>query len=155
MTEAIPQALLCEFAEAFELYDLDGNGVIPVARLELVLRTLGHAVNAARVESMQRRKLEQGETTMTFEEFLYLMQTGGTTTDFQEDTSRTRTAKLREALAVFDVTGTGAISVVNLRKALRDTMKESDVDDLVKKADPQGTGKVDCDLLASFMSQRT
>jgi calmodulin len=152
MTESISQAQLLEYSEAFELYDQSGNGTIPVAQIGFVTASLGQKIPAATLEAIQKRKLADGETTVTFEEFLFLMQTGGTTSDYEDDKVKARSRTLKAALGLFDPSQSGTISIVDLRKALRDVMKETEIEGLIKKADPNGSGRVDCGYLAELMT---
>lgn len=151
MTEHISQELLAEYAEAFSMYDVHDTNTIPVEKLELVLNTLGVAVNAASLLMMQQRKLNEGEKEVSFEEFLYLMQTGNTESAMEEQHLEDRSSALRSALGLFDVSSTGVISVVDLRRALRDALKDTEIEDLVKQSDPNGTGKINVEYLAELI----
>ena len=152
MTDKISQELLQEYAEAFEMYDVEGNGTIPVNQIELVLKSLGIKVHQATLLQLQNRKVQEGDGEVTFEEFLYLMQTGGTPNDYDENAAQDRSQKLKAALSLFDPSQSGTISVVDLRKALRDIMKENEIEELVKRADVGNSGRVECGYLAELMT---
>ena len=152
MTEAINQELLHEYAEAFEMWDVEGEGFIPLEHIDHVLNALGQKVHHATLQSIQQRKKAEGDKTVSFEEFLYLLQTGGTSGDFEEAAGRDRSSKLKSALSLFDPSQSGTISVVDLRKALRDVMKDHEIEELLKKADTNGNGRIDCGFLAELMT---
>ena len=142
MTEGIPQPLLVEYAEAFELFDVAGEGTVPVGSIDLILKSLGVAVPAASLLAMKQRKVDEGEEKVSFTEFLHLVTHGQTESEYDEHHAAGRAAALREALAMFDPSGSGFISVVDFRKSVRDVLKDSEVDALVKKADPQQKGHI-------------
>lgn len=152
MTSQISQEQLVEYAEAFSLYDSDDSNTIPVARLDLVLKTLGLVIPEARLQDLVARKTDEGDSHISFEEFLYLIGPEGTSTwQYKEDTGKSRSQKLRRALGVFDTQGYGVISVVDLRRALREALLDHEVDELVKRVDPKQTGKVEVQSLSEYL----
>jgi Ca2+-binding EF-hand superfamily protein len=152
MTESIPQELLLEYAEAFSVFDVKDNNTIPVSQVNNVLRTLGIVVPEALLLAIQSKKESEGEDVITFEEFLYLCGPAGrTVSQFEEDTAKERAAKLKRAIAVFDVSGTGVIAANDVKRALRDVLKESDVNSIIRSVDPQQTGKIDVLTLSEFL----
>ena len=145
----VTQQQLMEYSEAFSMYDLDGTGTIPVTQVEHVLRTLGQVVCPAILAALQQKKLDEGSQTITFQEFLVMMSSGNTLDGFEEDAATNRAGRLREALGLFDTSSSGTISVVDLRKALREVLKESEIDALIHMTDPKRTGKIDCSTLTA------
>jgi Ca2+-binding EF-hand superfamily protein len=131
-----------ELAEAFEMYDLEGSGIIPIAQLDLVLKTLGMTVPEANILSMKQRKIDEGDANVSFTELLHLVTHLHTEGEFEQIQIADRARALQDALSLFDQQGTGMISAVEFRKALRDTLKDAEIDALVRKADPQGTGRI-------------
>lgn len=143
MTSNIPQEQLVELSEAFSLYDLEDSGYIAMDHVDLVLRTLGITFADAALLELKRRKADEGESKVSFEEFLYLVgPEQSTISQFTETHTNHRTAALRTALSVFDTMGYGTITVNELRRALREAMRDHEVDDLVRQVDPQQTGRV-------------
>jgi hypothetical protein len=58
-------------------------------------------------------------------------------------------AELREAFAVFDQDKSGTISADELRRVLRsigDDVSDADVDEMLRMADVNGDGSIDCKL---------
>jgi Ca2+-binding EF-hand superfamily protein len=139
---SIPQQRLVEYAEAFEMFDVEGEGTIPVTQIDFVLRSLGVATPDATVLAIKQRAVDEGEDRVTFTEFLHLVQHQQTQTEFGVASADDRAGKLRAALGLFDAQQTGVISTVDFRKALRDTLKDTEIDALCRKADPAGTGKI-------------
>ena len=148
----IPQQRLVEYAEAFEMFDLEGEGSIPVTQIDYVLRALGVATPEATVLNMKQRKVDEGEDTVTFTEFLHLVAHNQTESEFAVAKVEDRAAQLRHALGLFDAQQTGVISAVDFRKALRDTLKDGEIDALVRKADPSGSGKIAYSELVTEMT---
>lgn len=142
MTESIPHQQLVELAEAFELYDLEGSGEIAVTQIDLVLKTLGAIVPEATVLAMKQRKLDEGSTTVNFSELLHLVAHQRTETEFEEERLHDRAAALEKALSLFDQQNTGFIAAVDFRKALRDSLKDAEIDALLRKADPSNSGRI-------------
>ncbi len=152
MTESIPQELLLEFAEAFSVYDLKDKNTIPVNMVSNVLRTLGLVVPEAQLEAIASKKESEGEDILSFEEFLYLAGPAGrTVAQFQEEAARDRAAKLKRAISVFDISGTGVIAANDVKRALRDVLKEADVHAILKNVDPESTGRIDVQTLSEFL----
>ncbi len=152
MTESIPQEQLLEFAEAFSVYDLKDTNTIPVDMVSNVLRTLGLVVPEAQLQAIATKKESEGEDIISFEEFLYLTGPAGrTVAQFEEDAAMDRAAKLKRAIAVFDISGTGVIAANDVKRALRDVLKEADVNTIIKSVDPQSTGRIDVQTLSEFL----
>jgi Ca2+-binding EF-hand superfamily protein len=141
-----------EYAEAFSIYDTDDTNTIPVRSLDLVLKSLGVVFPEARIQDLTQRKHDEGESHVTFEEFLYLVGPDGTSTwQYAEDCGKSRAQKLKSALGVFDTQGYGTITVADLRRALREALRDHEIDDLVKHVDPKQTGKVEVQALSEYL----
>jgi calmodulin len=152
MTSEITQEQLVEYSEAFSLYDVNDDHTIPVGQVETVLRTLGVVVPQARLQRMRESKEDEGETHISFEEFLYLVGPEGKTSDRYTDAAlESRSMKLREAFGVFDATGYGAIGVNELRRALRECLREHEINEIIQQVDPKQTGVVDVGRLSEFL----
>ena len=142
MTDSIPHQQLVELAEAFEMYDLNGDGRIPVKQIDLVLKTLGLVLPEATLLAMKQRKIDEGDSMGSFTELLHLIAHERTETEYEEAHLAQRAKALENALALFDQHNTGLISAVDFRKALRDSLKDAEIDALIRKADPSNTGKI-------------
>jgi Ca2+-binding EF-hand superfamily protein len=59
MTDQLDQALLLSISEAFDMYDADLTGTIPLSAVPLVLRTVGLTVPQARIDAIALRKARQ------------------------------------------------------------------------------------------------
>ena len=116
------------------MFDTSGEGVLPVAQIDHVLRALGQTIPEAQLLAMKQAKLDEGESVVTFAEFVQLVADGETEAEAQHNNVVERATKFRRALSLFDPTGSGWISIVDLRKALRESLKESEIDALIKKA---------------------
>mmetsp|Transcript_20585 Transcript_20585/g.23778 ORF Transcript_20585/g.23778 Transcript_20585/m.23778 type:complete len:156 (+) Transcript_20585:57-524(+) len=153
MTSQISHEQLMEFAEAFSLFDVDDTNTIAVQKLDCVLRTLGLVIPEARIAELVDRKLEEGEPHITFEEFLYLVGPANTSTwQHHDDMCKGRSGNLQKALGVFDTQGYGVISVVDLRRALRESLMDHEIDELVRVVDPKQTGRVEVQALSEYLA---
>ena len=59
-------------------------------------------------------------------------------------------AELRAAFDVFDKDGNGTISADELRhlmKSIGEELTDQDIDEMIKEADKDGDGNIDCELL--------
>ena len=152
MTEGIPHQQLVELAEAFEMYDLEGQGTIQVTQLDLVLKTLGLTLPDATILAMKQRKIDEGDSSLSFTELLHLVTHQHTETEHDEIRIANRAHALRDALELFDPQNSGYISAVDFRKALRDALKDAEIDALVRKGDPTASGRVAYPGLVSQMT---
>jgi calmodulin len=152
MTEAISQQLLVELAEAFELYDVEGDGTIPVTQLDLVVKTLGITIPEASLLAMKQRKIDEGDSKVSYTELLHLVTLQHTETEHEDSLLASRATTLRDAFSLFDPSGAGVISTVDFRKALRDGLKDAEIDALTRKADPNGSGKINYLALVAEMT---
>jgi len=75
----------------------------------------------------------------------------GRVTGHDGELARLIAAKLKRAIAVFDVSGSGVITTNDVRRALRDVLKEAEVNSIVKSVDPANTGKVYVQQLSEFL----
>lgn len=148
----VTQQQLVEYAEAFEVYDTEGEGTVPIDSIDCIIQTLGESVPAAALLQMKQRKVDEGESSVSFTEFLHLIVHGRTEGELEEHTLEARAGNLREALQLFDPAQTGFISAVDFRKVMRDSLKDAEIDALVRKADPTQTGKIAYDGLISEMT---
>jgi calmodulin len=65
-------------------------------------------------------------------------------------------AELREAFAVFDQDKSGTISADELRRVLRsigDDVSDADVDEMLRMADVNGDGSIDCKSCRCFLAR--
>lgn len=66
-----------ELKDAFNLYDLDGNGVISASELHSVMKKLGHKCTLSDCRKMISSVDKDGDGNVNFEEFKRMMTTNG------------------------------------------------------------------------------
>ena len=214
MTANIEPSRLLELHEAFDMFDDEGTGSIPLNNVPRLLKSLGVTIPEATlgnllyhfaqttildgqkiqnqtIEPIPKRKKvaqnpnddfgscfstadpssgpiferdEQGlphprltgrvkveKVQITLKELLDLLGSQGTKSEQQaeEEEAVSRSAALREALALYDVQKNGTVTVSDLRKALRTStegskgaMNDADIDRIIDVADPEKTGFV-------------
>lgn len=111
------------------------------------MRELGLNPSKAELEDLVNEADTNKDGVINFEEFLNLMSQSVKETDSEKE--------LLEAFRVFDKDNSGTISTEELRavlKSLGEDMTDADVDEMIKLADKNGDGQIDCEsLLFSFL----
>ncbi|KAL8565176.1 hypothetical protein ACOMHN_003963 [Nucella lapillus] len=134
---------IAEFQEAFSLFDKDADGNITREEVGLAIRALGGTLTEIELEELVQDVGKYNNGLVDFPEFLTLMaRTVGTKGDDSHEDSDV----MLEALTLLDHEKTGVISTDVLRHVLTtmgDQMTSEEVEELLKEADKEETGKVD------------
>jgi len=147
--DTLSQQKITEYSEAFSMYDEEGEGQVKLDKMGPILQTLGLEPFPMWLQTLQRQRLDEGEDTVDYLEFLTLMATNQTSLQRVQVNETERIDALREAFAEFDVEYTGMINVENVRKTLLSVdMPEADVERLIALADPGSTGHIKYDEFA-------
>ena len=101
MVENLTDEKIMEFKAAFELFDKDRNGHITSKELGTVMRGLGQNPTEEELKQMIREVDLNGNGTIDFNEFLYLMVKKMNTNDTEEE--------LLETFKIFDRDGDGQV----------------------------------------------
>jgi Ca2+-binding EF-hand superfamily protein len=101
---------------------------------------------------MKQRKVDEGDSRVSYTEMLHLVTHYVTETEYEDHALTARASALHDALALFDQSNSGTISAVDFRKALRDTLTDAEIDALIRKADPSGSGKIAYPQLVAEMT---
>jgi len=140
-----------EFAEAFKLFDQDGDGHVTINELRVIFETLGQKPNDDELQSMINEVDKDGNGEMEFPEFCELM---ARKMDAREDE-----ATVRAAFEILDLDKSGAIERSELRKVLEgfsragETIEEDDLEELLREADIDGDGQISFDEFAKAMME--
>ncbi|KAH0723503.1 hypothetical protein KY285_006047 [Solanum tuberosum] len=137
MPDQLTNDQISEFKEAFSLLDKDGEGCIMTKELEILMRSLGHNPTEAELQDMINELDADGNGTIDFPEFLYLMARK------MKDTGSE--AELKEAFRVFDKDQNGFISAAELRHILTnfgEVFNDEEVDEMIRDADVDGDGQI-------------
>uniref|UniRef100_A0A1W7RAW9 Calglandulin n=1 Tax=Hadrurus spadix TaxID=141984 RepID=A0A1W7RAW9_9SCOR len=148
MTEyGLTEEQVAELKEAFMLFDKDSDGMITAAELGVVMRSLGQRPTEIELRNMVHIVDQDGNGTIEFDEFLYMMSKKMKDTDSEEE--------LKEAFRVFDKNGDGFISAMELRHVmtnLGEKLTDEEVEDMIKEADLDGDGLVDYDEFVTILT---
>ena len=132
-----------DFAEAFRVFDKNGDGRITAQELGQVLKELGIVLKSDDIKLMIAELDKDGNGTIEYSEFVQMM-TQPASRDADE-------FELREAFKCIDLDGNGFISRDELRKAVRKIMSTDkkisvqDVEEMMIEADQDGNGLIDFD----------
>ena len=147
---------LKEIADAFNVFDMDKDGVISLKEMEGVLKTLGHYHSKSATQEMFKQVDKDGSGNIEFEEFLELIKNHlmykGNPLD-----------ELQNIFQYFDLDSDGFISNEELKKVLNllsemdnentTPVNDEDIEDMIKLADKNKDGKVDLSEFLELMNE--
>ena len=127
-----------EIKEAFDLFDLDGEGTIDPKELKIAMQSLGFEAKNQTIYQMIADIDADGNGAIDFEEFLSLMTARVGEKDSKED--------IEKVFKLFDDERTGCITIKNLRrvaKELGEAMDDNELNEMIERADSNKDGLVD------------
>lgn len=131
--------------ETFSLFDRDGDDKIAVGELGLFLRALRRAPTDSEVAQYAKQLDSKSTGKISIADLLpFLAKTPAINKQQAE-------ADLVAAFRVFDADRTGFIAAGELKHivtSVGEKMSERDADELIKEADPNGTGRIDYQAFA-------
>nr|CCA27734.1 calmodulin putative [Albugo laibachii Nc14] len=146
MAEQLSEEQICEFKEAFSLFDKDGDGTITTKELGTVMRSLGQNPTEAELQDMINEVDADGNGTIDFPEFLTMMSRKMKDTDAEEE--------IRNAFQVFDKNLDGFITPAELRHImtnLGEKLTDEEVDEMIREADLDGDGQINYEEFVKMM----
>lgn len=124
--------------DTFRKFDKDGSGNLSNAELRSVLRAVGRPYSAKRIkEVMETITGQANRDSISFEEFAALMQS-----DLMEDEEQ----RLLERFELFDIDGSGTITLEELQVCIRDLdslVTKAEIGKMLKKVDTNGDTQID------------
>ena len=128
-----------EYREAFDLYDVEGKGSVPLGHIGLILHSLGLAPIPSSLENLKEKKILEGESTVTYREFAHLVQHEETITETLRIESEGRAASLQKSFYSWDPAGVGLIKctgeadspLASFIRTMEESMDPSDVQRIV------------------------
>ena len=143
----LPEDTIAEYQEAFALFDKDGNGHIEAKELAAVLTALGQSPSEEDIAKMIAEVDADANGSLEFPEFLQMMSSRMNVKNNDEE--------IQEAFKVFDLDGSGFITVTTLGKAMKslnEKFEPAELDQLIKIT---GTdGKVSYNQIKNMMTSR-
>mmetsp|Transcript_29011 Transcript_29011/g.35322 ORF Transcript_29011/g.35322 Transcript_29011/m.35322 type:complete len:181 (+) Transcript_29011:121-663(+) len=140
-----------EIREAFNLFDTDGSGTIDPKELKAAMTSLGFEAKNQTIYQMISDIDKDGSGEIDFEEFLDLM------TARISDGGNSR-EDVEKVFALFDDDKTGFITLDNLKrvaKELGETMSDSELLEMIERADEDHDGKISMDEFFTIMTKKT
>lgn len=141
-----------DFAEAFSIFDKDGDGRITASELKKVLSELGIKLSKDDIKNMIQELDKDGNGTIEYSEFVQMM-TQPASRDADD-------FELREAFKCIDLDGNGYISRDELRDAVKKIMSTDkklsvdDVEEMMTEADEDGNGLIDYDEFVRILVEK-
>lgn len=112
------------------------------------MRSLGQEPSQTELEDILNEIDKDGSGSIEFDEFLSMMGRKVQQADSESE--------LRAAFAVFDRDGSGTISAEELRnvmKSIGENLSDAEIDEMIKEADANGDGNIDCELIESRLGE--
>ena len=149
MVDDLSEQQRAEFKEAFSLFDKDGDGTINPTELGVVMRSLGQNPSEEELQEMIEEADSNGNGTIEYQEFLYLMVQLMNKVDPDED--------IKYAFSVFDKNADGSIDAAELKEFMvgvgETTLTDGEVKEMIKKADTDNDGKLNYQEFAKMMKE--
>ena len=147
MTKNLTEEQIEEVKEAFQLFDINGDGTITKIELGTVMRSLGQNPTETELLDMINEVDEDGGGSIEFTEFLTMMVKKMKHTDTEDD--------IRETFRIFDEDGNGFITFQELRHALKnlgENLTDDEIDEMIREADIDGDGAVNYEEFVVMMT---
>ncbi|PAV82896.1 hypothetical protein WR25_23859 isoform C [Diploscapter pachys] len=144
--EEFTQEELQEFAQAFKMFDKDGNGTMNIKELGVAMRTLGLNPTEEELLNMVNEYDIDGNGKIDFGEFCKMM---------KEMNKETDQELIRLAFKVFDKDGNGFITAQEFKHfmtTMGEKFTEEEVDEIIKEVDRDGDEMIDYEEFVTMIS---
>ncbi|CBN79657.1 centrin [Ectocarpus siliculosus] len=138
-----------EVDEAFGLFDYAKTGVLGLHEVKVLIRSLGFPVRRAEVPLIVHRANPDSDGEVDLPTFRLIMETRYAKLDPEEE--------IKKAFRLFDIEGTGKITVQNLRrvsKELGDNLGERELQAMIDEFDKNLDGSVSLDEFVYIMNEQ-
>ncbi|XP_070179544.1 calmodulin-like [Littorina saxatilis] len=150
MTQTFSEEQIAELKQAFSLFDKDADGYLTAEEAGVAMRASGCSLTETHLKELVENAGKDNNGQMDFVDFLTLMARITGSIDSQEEAD-----VMLEALTLFDKDNSGVISTGVLRHVLTsmgEQLTSAEVEELVKEADKEGTGKIDYKEFVKMMT---
>merc|ERR1712071_529692 len=135
---------LAEYKEVFMLFDKDQDGVLSFTELGTAMKALGQRPSEKNLLKMVRSVSEDKlYDTIEFNEFLQMMS--------KQEEEEINMDTLVEAFKFFDKDHDGFLTTDELRKIMKERMTKKDLEAMVKEADGDNGGFINCKEFCSIL----
>ncbi|KAL4218381.1 hypothetical protein ACF0H5_023118 [Mactra antiquata] len=149
--DALDPYMFDELKDAFEFFDVNGDGHICGKELGKVLRALGQNPTEKNIRELLEEADKDGDQVITYDEYIKLLKNKLKDKNVVE-------IELREAFRVFDKNRDGNLNFQELQRALmcigEDFLTLEEAQELCKMMDKNGDGKVDVEEFVKYMCRR-
>jgi calmodulin len=145
---SLTEEQVCEFKEAFDLFDKNGDGRIPIKELSTMMRALGQNPSDSELQDMIDEVDADSTGTIDFTEFLTMI-ARKTETDSEEE--------IKEVFKLFDRDDSGFISAAELRKvmaSLGENLTDDEIEEMVRETGQDGDGQIDYNEFVQLMTRK-
>lgn len=149
MGEQLTEEQIADFKEAFSLFDKDGDGVIKIAELALLVRSLNQNPTNSELNEWIAEIDPDQTGILDFPEFISLMARKMKDVNPEEE--------LREAFQVLDKEKLGYMTTNELKHVVvkwGEAFSEEEAEQMIREADPDGTGKVQYEDFIKLLTTR-
>ncbi len=147
LTESLLAEAQADLRAAFDLFDVEGRGLLGAAALRRALQGLGHRIGVIESRQLVAAVDGNGDGLVTFDEFIMLVEPRPVGLDNEAD--------IREAFSIMDTDGDGHISRRELLAALRRHEADeatAEADAILAVADTDGDGRLGFDEFRKLMA---
>jgi len=137
---------LQEFAQAFRMFDKDGNGTMNIKELGVAMRTLGLNPTEEELLNIVNEYDVDGNGKIDFGEFCKMMKATNKETD---------ESLIRLAFKVFDKDGNGYITSSEFKyfmTTMGEKLSEEEVDEIIREVDKDGDEQIDYEEFVNSFS---
>ena len=141
---------ILEIKEAFDLFDPNKTGFIDSNDLKETMGSLGYDERSKVIYDQVANYGNEGDTKIDFQQFLDLM-----TAKMSENDSK---LDIRKVFNLFDEEGNGYITIGDLKrvcKELNEDMDETELQEMIERADTSGDGKVTFEDFYNIMTKKS
>ncbi|CAB3405798.1 unnamed protein product [Caenorhabditis bovis] len=145
-SDEFTQEELQELAQAFKLFDKDGNNTMNIKELGVAMRTLGLNPTEEELLNMVNEYDVDGNGKIDFGEFCKMM---------KEMNKETDQELIRLAFKVFDKDGNGYITAQEFKHfmtTMGERFSEEEVDEIIREVDKDGDEQIDLDEFVNMVA---
>mmetsp|Transcript_50663 Transcript_50663/g.58080 ORF Transcript_50663/g.58080 Transcript_50663/m.58080 type:complete len:191 (-) Transcript_50663:26-598(-) len=146
--KGIPEREVLDIKELFDTMDSSHKGCIEPRHMKNLIESLGYGALPQTIYHLMAELDSDQNGVLEFEEFLDLMTQRRSHNDTRKD--------IEQVFRIFDSKNKGFIDKTDLRMVLRDLQEpitETELEEMVKKADSSGNGQVTVDDFYNLMTQ--